>query len=175
MFSDPQKNIDQFAVDPGMKIADVGSGAGFYSLALARTVGKTGRVYAIDVQQDLLMKLKNEALQENLDNIEIIWGDIEDEKGTNLADNFVDKAILANVLFQTKDKEAVIKEVHRILKPKGTAMLIDWSDSFGGLGPARHYLLTEDQAKALFEKQGFEFVKNVSAGAHHYGMIIRKI
>ena len=175
MFSDPQKNIDQFAVDPGMKVADIGSGAGFYSLALARTVGTTGTVYAIDIQQDLLVKLKNEATQENLENIEIIWGDIEELKGTKLADNSVDKVVIANVLFQTHDKESVIKEAYRILKPKGSLLFIDWSDSFGGIGPANHYLVTKDQAKVLFEKNSFIFVRDVDAGAHHYGMIVKKV
>lgn len=175
MFSDPQKNVDQFAVDPGMKVADLGSGAGFYSLALARTVGENGQIYAVDIQQDLLMKLKKEADSENLENIEIIWGNIEDPKGSQLKDDGVDRVILANVLFQTKDKEAAVKEAHRILKPKGTLLYIDWSDSFGGLGPAAHYLVSESQAKSIFEKVGFEHVRNIDAGDHHYGMIFKKV
>ena len=43
MFSQPEKNIEQFAVDPGMKVVDLGSGAGFYTMSLARAVGKTAR------------------------------------------------------------------------------------------------------------------------------------
>ena len=61
MFSDPEKNIEQFSLGKGMHVADFGTGSGFYALAAAEAVGETGRVYAIDVQKDLLEKLKKEA------------------------------------------------------------------------------------------------------------------
>jgi ubiquinone/menaquinone biosynthesis C-methylase UbiE len=103
MFSDPQKNIEQFAIDPGLSVADFGSGAGFYALALSRAVGPTGHVYAIDVQQDLLIKLKNEAIRQNISNIEIVLGNVEENKGSQLKDNSVDRVVIVNILFQTKD------------------------------------------------------------------------
>lgn len=174
MFSQPEKNIEQFAVDPGMKVVDLGSGAGFYSLAMAKSVGKTGKVFAVDVQQELLLRLKNEAFKAGLENIEIIWGDIDEENSTRLADNSVDRVLIANTLFQTDDKDAVSKEAYRILKPKCTALLIDWSDSFGGLGPHNSRIIKPEQGKIIFEKAGFSFLRNIRAGDHHYGMIFIK-
>lgn len=174
MFSQPEKNIEQFSVDPGMKVADLGSGAGFYSIALARAVGKTGKIFAIDVQQELLTKLKNEAFKNNLDNIEVVWGDIDEPNGSKLRDESVDKVLVANTLFQVDDKEMVAKEAYRILKRKGTVMLIDWSDSFGGLGPHTSRIVRPDQGRTIFEKAGFSFVRDIRAGDHHYGMIFVK-
>ncbi|MCB9806200.1 methyltransferase domain-containing protein [Candidatus Nomurabacteria bacterium] len=174
MFSDPEHNIEQFAVDPGSKVVDLGSGAGFYSLALSKVVGSSGKVYAVDVQQELLTKLKNESIRQGVSNIEIIWGDIEHRNGTMLADNSIDRVIIANTLFQITHKEEVLAEARRILKPKGTVLCIDWTDSFGGLGPPNHYVFKEDQAEILFRKAGFEFVRKIEAGDHHYGMIYRK-
>lgn len=175
MFSDPQKNIEQFAVDPGLSVADFGSGAGFYALALSRAVGPTGNVYAIDVQQDLLIKLKNEAIRQNISNIEIVLGNVEENKGSQLKDNSVDRVVIVNMLFQTKDKDAVIDEAKRILKDKGTILIIDWSDSFGGLGPASHYLFNSSQAEALCKSHGLEVVRSINAGDHHYGFILKKL
>ena len=174
MFSDPIRNIEQFGVDPGMKVADLGSGTGFYSVELARIVGNTGTVYAVDVQQELLSKLKSEALSKNLSNIEIIWGDIDQPSGTKLQDNFVDRVLIANVLFQVDKKESVVNEAKRILRPGGLLMLVDWTDSFGGLGPQPSRIISEDQSKALFEKAGFEYLRSITAGAHHYGLVFKK-
>lgn len=174
MFSQPEKNIEQFSVDPGMKVADLGSGAGFYTFALSNAVGKTGRVFAVDVQQDLLMKLKNEAFKKGLENIEIIWGDIDEPNGSHLADNSVDRVLIANTLFQADDKDAVAQEAYRILKPKSSVLLIDWSDSFGGLGPHTSRVVKPEQGRAIFEKAGFAYLREIRAGDHHYGMIFTK-
>lgn len=174
MFSQPEKNIEQFAVDPGMKVVDLGAGAGFYTLSLAKFVGKTGKVFAVDVQQDLLLKLKNEAFKNGFENIEIIWGDIDEENSTRLADNSVDRVLVANTLFQTDDKDNVAKECYRILKPKCTTLVIDWTDSFGGLGPHTSRIIKPEQTKIIFEKAGFSFLRDIRAGDHHYGMIFTK-
>lgn len=174
MFSQPEKNIEQFSVDPGMKVADLGSGAGFYTLVLSKHVGKTGKVFAVDIQQELLMKLKNEAFAKGLDNIEIIWGDVDELNGSHLADNSIDRVLVANTLFQADDREAVAKEAYRILKPKATALLIDWTDSFGGLGPHASRVVKPEQGRVVFEKAGFSFLRDIRAGDHHYGMIFTK-
>ncbi|MDO8590405.1 MAG: methyltransferase domain-containing protein, partial [bacterium] len=68
MFSDPQKNIEQFGLQPGGLVADLGSGAGFYTIAAARAVGNSGRVYAIDILKDMLQKIKNEAQRSGIHN-----------------------------------------------------------------------------------------------------------
>lgn len=58
-FTDPQNNIDQFDLDSGMRVADLGAGSGAYSVAAAKKVGGDGRVYAVEVQKDLLEKIHN--------------------------------------------------------------------------------------------------------------------
>src|SRR5262249_46147823 len=135
MFSDPRKNLEQLALQPGSRVADFGSGAGFYALAAARFVGDRGRVYAIDVMKDMLTKLKNEAHRLHLHNIEALWGNIEKLGGSRLAPATVDVVLLCNTLFQLEHKHEVALEAKRILKPKGKVLVLDWKDSYGGLGP----------------------------------------
>lgn len=174
MFADPHHIIEQFDLQSGAHVADLGAGAGALSLAAARAVGEKGRVYAIEVQKGLLERLKNHARQERLHNVEAIWGDIERQNGTHLKDRTVDAAICSNVLFQVEDKEGFVKETRRILKPGGKALFVDWSDSFNNTGPHPDHVVTEGAARELFEKGGFVFVKRIEAGAHHYGMIFKK-
>ena len=66
MFSNPEKNIEQLGLTPGMKVADLGSGSGFYTIASARLVGTSGLVYSIDIQKDLLTRIKTEASKQKL-------------------------------------------------------------------------------------------------------------
>lgn len=174
MFSEPQRNIEQFQVDPGMRVADLGAGTGAYTLPLARAVGDSGTVYAVEVQQDLLSKLKKEGEQSGFKNIKAIWGDFENIGGTTLPDTNVERAIFSNVLFQAADKRGALQEAHRILKPNGKLLIVDWSESFGGLGPQPDHIFSEAEARHMAEEQGFTFDRNIQAGTHHYGLIFKK-
>lgn len=175
MFANPQQNVEKFELNPGMKIADFGSGSGHYVFAAAKRVSGSGRVYAVDVQKDLLLKLKNEAQKLGLTNVETVWGDIETLGGTKLRDQSLDGVIASNILFQVEDKNGFCEEVKRVLKPQGKVYLIDWTDSFAGLGPQAKDIMTEIKARGIFENHGFKLEKTFSAGEHHYGLIFKKI
>jgi len=175
MFSDPEKILEQFDLGKGSHVADFGSGTGFYSFLAAKAVGLGGKVYAVDVQKDLLEKLKNEAKNvRHLNNIDIIWADLDHVGGTRLRESSIDAVIVANVFFQLEKKENTLLEIKRVLKTGARVLLVDWTDSFGGMGPQPQDVFTEEQAKALFLKNGFKEDRTISAGAHHYGIIFRK-
>lgn len=171
MFSDPQKNIAQFGIGHGMHVADLGAGSGFYTLPAAKAVGSIGKVYAIEVQKELLEKLKNQADQLRVHNIEIVWGDIETIGGTKLRDECVDRVIVSNVLFQVEHKDNFCLEVKRILKKGGKVLVVDWNE-ISPLGPKQ--LVSEVIVTSLFEKVGLQRESSISAGAHHYGLIFIK-
>ena len=175
MFSDPEKNVEQLSLGPGNYVADFGTGSGFYSFAAAEVVGDTGKVYAIDVQKTLLEKLKNEARNvRHLMNLEVVWADIEHLGGTRLREASIDVVITANVFFQFENKDNPCMEIRRILKQNGRVLVVDWANSFGGMGPVQASVFNEDSAKKLFEKHGFIVDREIAAGAQHYGVIFRK-
>ena len=173
-FAIPDKNIKQFGLSEGMKVADLGSGSGHYTLAAARMVGTSGEVHAVEVQRELLQRFKEEIEDEGFRNITVTWGDIEEEGGTKLRDNSMDAVILSNILFQVEDKEGTIREARRILKPGGRVLVIDWTESFGGMGPEEGAVVKEENARRLFESLGFAFGSTIDAGAPHYGFIMKK-
>jgi ubiquinone/menaquinone biosynthesis C-methylase UbiE len=175
MFSDPVKNIEQCGIQAGMQIADLGAGSGFYSLAACKALIATGKVYAIDAQKDLLTKLKNTATKEGIYNIEVVWGDIEKQGGTHLRDSVIDLCLICNVLFQVTEKKNLLNEAKRILKPGAKVLVVDWSDSFGGIGPKADHVVNREAAVALFEQSGFSVEKEINAGSHHYGIIFKKM
>jgi ubiquinone/menaquinone biosynthesis C-methylase UbiE len=173
MFTNPEQNILHLGIKEGMQVADFGAGTGFYSKAVSMKVGYTGKVYAIEVQKNLVKKLESEIKQWGITNIECIWGDIERRGGTKLSDESMDRVIISNVLFQAEDKIGLISEARRILKKDGEVLLIEWSESFGGMGPKEENIVKENMAKELFEKKGFKFVEKISTSAHHYGIIFK--
>lgn len=174
MFSDPKHNIEQFMIGEGTKVADFGAGSGHYTIEAAKAVGDSGFVYAVEIQRDLLDRVKNLAREKNLHNVEVLWGDLEKIGGSGLGDSSVNSVIVSNILFQIENKEDFIKEAARVLKPGGKLLLVDWTDSFGGMGPAPEMVVSEDVVTSLFKKNGFIVDKNIYAGEHHFGKILRK-
>lgn len=104
MFSDPVKNLKALGLRENDIVADLGAGTGFYSVAAGLLVPK-GKVYAIEIVKDFLATIKNKVKEARLNNVEIIWGNIEKLGGTKIGDGIVDAAIASNVLFQVEDRE----------------------------------------------------------------------
>jgi ubiquinone/menaquinone biosynthesis C-methylase UbiE len=173
MFSDPVKNIAEFGIADGMKVVDIGAGSGFYSIEAAKKVGPRGMVYAVDIQRDLLEKLKKSAALVGIHNIEGVWGNAEKIGGTKLRESIADRAILSNVLFQIEqqDRDNMALELKRIIRSGGKLMVIDWQ---GGTPLAPKTLVPATTAEAIFQKAGFVLEKNFNAGDHHYGIIFRR-
>ncbi len=175
MFSDPENNIKQFALASGMQVADFGSGSGFYSMAIAKAVGPTGRVFAVDIQKDLLEKLKSGARQSHLSNVDVVWGDLEHLGGTKLRENSIDAITICNLFFQISNKDALCLEAKRILRPNGRVLVVDWASSFGGVGPLEKDVVSKMQMTSLFQDHGFVIDREIAAGAEHYGLVFRKV
>jgi ubiquinone/menaquinone biosynthesis C-methylase UbiE len=172
-FAHPARNVSVFGIEPGMKIADFGAGSGAYVNLIAEALLGSGTVYAIDIQKDLLRRIKNEATKHGHKNVDVIWGDVEEEGGSKLG-SVLDIVLVSNLLFQVRDKTGVLIEAARSLRSGGRVIIIDWSESFGGMGPTNEAVVTKEQAYEHARKAGLTFVREFPAGAHHYGLIFRK-
>lgn len=173
MFLNPDDTIKHLLIREDWHVADLGAGSGAYTLALAKYV-PAGKVYAIDINREILPFIKTKVLSHGHENIEFIWGDIERPLGTKIGDVSMDAVILANVFFQVEDKNSTLQEINRILKSGGKILFIDWAGSFGNVGPRQEDVVLPETAKSLFEKSGFVFKTDVPAGGYHYGMIFNK-
>jgi SAM-dependent methyltransferase len=164
-----------FHLREGELVADFGAGSGFFLQTLSRAVGSTGRVFACEIQKPLVEKLADNARIPGLQNIHPLWCDLEEENGIKLGTGELDAAILVNTLFMIEDKETSVKEMSRTIRSGGKLFVIDWTESFAGMGPQAGDVVPEVNAVALFESNDFILDTDFPAGDHHYGLAFRKV
>ncbi|MFA5830662.1 MAG: class I SAM-dependent methyltransferase [Candidatus Paceibacterota bacterium] len=171
MMLNPEETIKPLLLRDDSRVADFGAGSGGFTIAATKYV-HSGKIYAVEVQRGLLSLITGKIDAEHADNVEVIWGNIEEIGGSKIKDSSVDAVILANTLFQLEDKHATALEIKRVLKNGGKVLLIDWAGSFGNLGPREEDVVSQKSALSLFEKEGFVLQKEIPAGDYHYGMIL---
>ena len=162
-FLNPDTTVDEWDVRPGEVVADFGAGSGFFSVALAKRVGYSGKIYALDIREEALEAIRSRAKSFRLLNIDAIKVDLEHERGSTLKNDTMDKVIISNILFQAENKKNIIEEAYRILRPEGLAIVIEWKEK-----------VKKEETERLFEFTGFKKHKEFGAGSHHYGIIFKK-
>ncbi len=173
-FFSPEIVATHFHLRAGDRVADFGAGTGNFSKVLSKLVGDDGRVYACEIQKDLAETLSENIRKERMINVEVLWCDIEEDCGTKIREGSLDAAVLVNTLFQFEQKEIAMQEIYRTLRSGGRLLMVDWSESWGGLGPQPTNVVTEHMAIDLAETAGFTFERQFVAGKHHYGLAFRK-
>ena len=115
----PDKIIQRSGIKEGMNVLEVGCGSGAFTTFVARTVGKKGKVYALDIQPDMLKQLENKlAKPENKDiqNIKLIEGNAYE---LPFDDNSLNGVYMITVLQEIPDRDRALQQVNRVLKPGG--------------------------------------------------------
>lgn len=171
----PEAIVESFRLQSGMKVADLGSGSGYFSILIAKKVGENGLVTAVDIMESTLETVRAKASAMGLKNLQTVRADLEVLGATGLPDGSQDLVLLANVLFQSSKKEAIIQESKRILVPGGQIILIDWKKEVNsGLGPPQNLKTSPEELQAMLTKEGLSFVRNINAGEYHFGMTFKK-
>jgi ubiquinone/menaquinone biosynthesis C-methylase UbiE len=106
--------------EPGKRIADVGAGEGFYSLRIARAVGPTGRVTAVDVSENYLDKLRARLQQENVTNVDVVVGAVDNP---HLPERTFDAVLIYNAYHEMTTPEPILKAIFMALKPGGRLVM----------------------------------------------------
>ncbi len=174
LFMNPAAAITHFHLREGDVFADFGAGGGEYIAELSKAVGTSGKVYACEIQKGLVERITAIVQQQRLGNAHPIWCDLEAPQGTKLRDGLLDAGMLLNTLFQLEDKDTALDEIARVIHKGGKLFVIDWLDSFGGVGPHPSHVVKEEVAKALLEKHGFTFERSFPVADHHYGLALRR-
>ncbi|MFA7169237.1 MAG: class I SAM-dependent methyltransferase [Candidatus Paceibacterota bacterium] len=167
--------IRQIGIKSGMVIADLGCGAGYFTIPMARIMKNTGKVYAVDVLSAALESVMSQAKLYGLLNVEVIRANVEVLEATKIADKKSDLVVLANILFQCSNQDALFVQAKRILAPGGRILVIDWIPNNAALGPKFENCISEETAKKVAIKNGLKVVKEIKAGITHYGFVLEPV
>ena len=114
-FQSASKIVEQIGVGEGMRVLELGPGPGFFTAEVSRRAG-WGRLYCLDIQPELIAKLREKTVREGLENVALMVGD-----GTALpfAENSLDLAFLVTVLGEIPDRDRALRELYRVLRRGG--------------------------------------------------------
>ncbi|MCK9438954.1 MAG: class I SAM-dependent methyltransferase [Patescibacteria group bacterium] len=167
--------IARLGLEQGFRVADLGCGAfGYFTFLLAKFVGKSGKIYAVDIIKDSLEAIKKRARIENLSQIETIWSDLEVVGGANIKSDSLDSVLLINVLHQSEKKINILKECMRILKPGGKVLLVEWNEKDSPFILSSVNKVSRDEIKRLSSFLNIKIEDEFQAGEYHYGMLLSK-
>lgn len=154
----PERMLDALGIKEGWTVADVGAGAGYTSLRLARRVGPTGVVLASDVQPQMLQMLIRNAQRAQVENITPI---LCSQTYTGLPPNAVDLAIMVDVYHEMSDPAASLQGIRRALKPDGRLVLVEFRAEDPDVPIKPEHKMSVDQVRREIEPRGFRFKENL--------------
>jgi SAM-dependent methyltransferase len=130
----PEQIMDTLKIADGAKVADIGAGAGFFTIRLARRVGPNGVVYAQDIQPQMIEAIKRRVTREGLRNIETRLGA---ENDPNLPARVLDAVLVVDSYQEVleKDRVAFLRNLALALKPGGRLGIVNYKPGRGGPGP----------------------------------------
>jgi ubiquinone/menaquinone biosynthesis C-methylase UbiE len=154
-----EKVVTLAGVKPGMWVADVGAGEGYYSVRLSPVVGKRGRVLAEDIQADVTDELAQRVQRQGLDNVAVTLGEPDDPK---LPANSLDRVFLVHVYHEVASPYAFLWHMRESLKPGGLVIVVD-----ADRPPPRHGIppatLRCEFAAVGFQMRAFQPIENGDA------------
>lgn len=172
-FFDAEKILDELGVNGDVEnLADLGSGYGTFTIPAARRI--KGKVYAFDIEEEMIRRLALKLKEENLYNVIPGQRDFIKE-GTGLGEGETDFVFLFNILHAEESVE-ILKETRRILKSGGRLGVIHWNyDSSTPRGPSMEIRPKPEELKRLLENAGFSILKcNINLPPYHYGILAQK-
>lgn len=119
-FSHPREQLVASGLGPGQTVLDFGCGVGSYTIPAARLVGEGGQVHALDIHPLAIETVERRAKKEKLANVKTIRSD----RATGLPDESVNAVLLYDVFHMVPDRGALLRELHRILKPDGVLSVL---------------------------------------------------
>jgi ubiquinone/menaquinone biosynthesis C-methylase UbiE len=162
--------LKNLALKPGMVIADIGAGSGYHSTLLSNMVGN-GKVYAVDVEREMIAFLKDRIKREGKKNILPV---LSTEKNVALPANSVDQMLLVDVYHEFSFPYEMVISMLEALKPGGKLVLVEFRAEDPNVPIKTIHKMSERQAVKEFKAAGFTFEKNISNLPWQHCLIFRK-
>jgi ubiquinone/menaquinone biosynthesis C-methylase UbiE len=172
-FLNPSAVVAQTGLMMGQTVADLGCGNGFYVLPAAQMIGPTGTVYAVDVQTQKLAATVSIANQFGYKNVKVIQANL----GKPLLDILpasCDLVIIGNILHEIEQKQELIQNIYRVLKPGGRVVAVEWKRTATPFGPPLERRMDQEKLEIMLQMSGFRKDKDLQADGYHYAVLFEK-
>ncbi len=171
----PFKLLERVGIREGQRVADLGCGAlGHFVFPAAQLVGAAGKVFAVDIQRDVLEHIEKRAKDGQFWNVQPVWADIDVYRATRIDEGSLDLTLLINNLYLSQNRPALLREMARLARPGSRLVVVEWKPTASPLGPPTSQRLTPEEAGKLLKSPLFEFHDEFEAGPYHYGLIYHR-
>lgn len=169
-YQKPDEVIAALQVKPGQVVADIGAGTGYFSVRLARAVGDTGRVFAVDVSADMAQHLNRRIRDANIPNIVGVLAPADDPL---LREQSVDLIFICDVWHHVEQQEAYLAHLRRALKPGGRLVMIDFQKRDLPVGPPVEMKIAKEDLIAQMQRAGWTVAREHDILPYQYFMEFR--
>lgn len=171
-FFNPRVILDTLALNSEVgNVAEFGCGYGTFTIPAAKII--KGKIYAFDIEPDMVRMTSEEAKKHGLSNIQTVWRDFMTD-GSGLLDGSVDYVMLFNILHLEKP-EVLLKEAKRILTKNGKLGIIHWNyDSTTPRGPSMDIRPKPEDCLRWAQNAGFVQHNQYDLKPYHYGIVLTK-
>ena len=163
--------MESLGLKLGDEVADLGAGSGYFTIRLAREVGATGKVYAVDLDPKMLEHIDRRAKEEQLENIQTILADPNDPK---LGSNSVDLIFICDVLHHINDRAKYYPLLSRALRPSGRLVNIDFHKRKLPVGPPEEMKIEKKEMIKEAEAQGFQLARELEILKYQYFLVFER-
>ena len=150
----PTKAITALQLRPGQTIADIGAGSGYYTMLLSAAVGPRGRVYATDIQPEMLALIRQKVEKRRLSNVELLLGTTTESR---LPDGAIDVALMVDVYHELAQPQAFLQSLKRAFKPDGRLVLIEFRKESASVPIREEHKMSVREARMELEAEGYRF------------------
>jgi precorrin-6B methylase 2 len=167
----PDGALDAIGFKPGMVVADIGAGTGYMTLKMAKRVGPSGKVYAEDVQPEMLRRLRANAEAAKLANIQTVLGGEADPK---LPPNTLDLILLVDVYHEFSQPQRMLRKMREELKPDGRLVLIEYRKEDPSIPIRAEHKMSVQEVKLEVEAEGFHLDQVLETLPRQHILILTK-
>ncbi len=168
----PTRALQIMQITPGLTVADIGAGSGYFTERLARLVGPTGRVFATDIQQGMIDLLKRRLSAERIQNVTVI---LSEPSNPRLPTGTIDLALMVDVYHELDDPQTVLGHIRTALKPGGRLVLVEYKGEDPTIPILPSHKMTVAQAKIEVEAEGFVMTTANSSLPRQHVLIFTKV
>lgn len=166
----PVEVVEALEISPGDAIADIGAGTGYFSVRLAQAVGESGKLYAVDVQQDLIDRLGERAREGGLPQLTPVLGAFDDPK---LPAESLDLIFICDVVHHIENRQGYYAKLASALKRGGRLAIVDFYKRNLPVGPPPKMKIAREAMIEELRTAGFRLVGEHKFLSHQYFLLFQ--